>query len=468
MKRFPSLLLALAFALLVSGAAVAQDASATRSPSPPSSSASADFLKAADEVVKEMSAILSLPQLSPLKKSVRTRDEIRAYVIRQMKEDKSESERYAGKRTLEKLGLLPKGFELDAFLVELLTEQIAGLYDPKGHEFFIADWNSPEDQKMVMAHELTHALQDQHFKIEKWEEAAKPNDDAQLARDAVLEGSALAAMVDYLLKDTGRGVREAPEINPELFLGDPTTSPVFARAPQYLQDSLLFPYVAGLSFTQAFLHANTGWADLHKIFENPPVSTQQILHPELYLHPVKAKGVALPDLKAIVPPEWKKLEENVLGEFGWREVLKQYLGKDRAVKLAAPWVSDRYATFEDTKGKSVLIVYRIRMVTAEDAGRFLGNYSEALEMKYSGRHDLFRRPNYFSFTTGEGDVFLRCLDEECLGLEGGTQEMFDKLTSAVGWPAGPKHTSASEQPAVKTEGLLLPALFGGAADQAAR
>ncbi|HYL09095.1 MAG TPA: hypothetical protein VEU31_00020 [Candidatus Acidoferrales bacterium] len=468
MRRLALILFLVFAALLFLRPVAAQDSPAPQPGRSSAGSSQEDFLKAADEVVKDMSAILSLPQLSPLKKSVRTREEIRAFVIRQMKEDKSEAERYAGKRTLEKLGLLPKGFELDAFLVELLTEQIAGLYDPKGHEFYIADWNSPEDQKMVMAHELTHALQDQHFQIEKWEEAAKPNDDAQLARDAVLEGSALAAMVDYLLKDTGKGVRQAPEINPELFIGDPTTSPVFAKAPQYIQDSLLFPYVAGLSFTQAFLRANSGWADLHKVFENPPVSTQQILHPELYLHPAKVRGVTLPDLKPIVPPQWKKLEENVLGEFGLREVLKQFLGKDRAVKLAAPWVGDRYATFEDTKAKNVLMVYRIRMASAEDAARLLGNYSEALELKYGGRHDLFRRPNYFSFATEEGGVFLRCLEEECAGLEGGDQEMFDKLTAAMGWPAGPKGVPASDRPIVKTEAVLIPASYSGLADQAAR
>src|SRR5258708_11686255 len=108
------------------------------------------------------------------------------------------------------------------------------------------------------------------------------------------------------------------------------------------------------------------------------------------------------------------------------------------------------------------------MADGEDAGRFLGNYSEALELKYAGRHDLFRRPNYFSFATGEGDVFLRCLGEECLGLEGGSQEMFDKLTSAVGWPAGPKHTSASERPIVKTKVVLVPVLFVVVVDQSER
>ena len=468
MRRHASILFFVSLTFVFSRPLVAQDSPAPRSAPSTATSSREDFLKAADEVVKDMSAILFLPQLSPLKMSVRTREEIRAFVIRQMKEDKSEAERYAGERTLEKFGLVPKGFQLEPFLVELLTEQIAGLYDPKGHEFYIADWNNPDDQKMVMAHELAHALQDQHFQIEKWEEAAKPNDDAVLARDAVLEGSALAAMVDYLLKGTGRGVREVPEIDPELFIGDPTSSPVFAKAPQYIQDSLLFPYVSGLNFTQAFLRANTGWADLHKIFENPPASTQHILHPELYLNSTAPKTVSLPDLKPIVPAEWKKLEENVLGEFGLREVLKQFLGKERAIKLATAWSGDRYATFEEPKTKSLMTIYRIRFASPEDAARFLGNYSEALELKYSDRRDLFRRPNYFSFSTDEGGVFLRCAGDECAGLEGAGQETFDKLTTAMGWPAGRKRSPANGRTAVKTVVVSIPAWPDGIADYAAR
>ncbi len=468
MRRLASILILRLFLFLFFLPLAGQDSPA-RHPAPEAPAAlQENFLKAADEVVKDMSAILSLPQLSPLKRSVRTREEIRAFVIRQMKEDKNEAERYAGERTLEKLGLLPKGFQLEPFLVNLLTEQIAGLYDPKAHEFYIADWNSPEDQKMVMAHELAHALQDQHFQIEKWEEAAKPNDDAQLARDAVLEGSALAAMVDYLLKGTGHGVREAPEIDPELFIGDPTSSPVFAKAPPYVQDSLLFPYVAGLNFTQAFLRVNGGWTDLHKVFENPPVSTQQILHPDLYRNSVGAKAVSFPDLTPIAPAGWKKLEENVLGEFGLREVLKQYLGKERAIKLASAWAGDRYATFEEPKTKSLLIIYRIRMASPEDAARFFGNYSEALELKYAHRRELFRRPNYFSFSTDEGGVFLRCVGDACVGMEGAGQEVFDKLTSSLGWPEGPRRSPVGNHAVVKTAVALLPEPPRGFTGYAAR
>ncbi len=143
----------------------------------------AEFAATADEVLQQVSEITGLKLLTPVKKTLRSRDEIRAYVLREMDDEKNPAERYAEARSAEAFGLIPKGFDLDDFMVDLLTEQIAGLYDPKAREFYIADWIPMDDQRMVMAHELTHALQDQHFQIEAWVKAARPNDDAELARE---------------------------------------------------------------------------------------------------------------------------------------------------------------------------------------------------------------------------------------------------------------------------------------------
>src|ERR1700693_1746744 len=166
-----------------------------------------------------------------------------------MDEDKNPAERYAGQRSAEAFGLLPKGFDLDSFMVELLTEQIAGLYDPKTHEFYVADWIPVADQRMVMAHELTHALEDQHFQIEAWVKAARPNDDAELARESVLEGSAMAAMIDYLLNESGRSLKDVPDIDPSMLVGDMGSTPALKKAPPFLKDALVFPYFAGLTFS---------------------------------------------------------------------------------------------------------------------------------------------------------------------------------------------------------------------------
>jgi len=409
-----------------------------------------------------MSKLISLPILSPLKKSMRSREEIRAYLLRKMREDKDADKRYADQKTMEKFGLIPKDYPLDQVLVKVLTEQIAGLYDPDSQEFFIADWTSPADERPVMSHELTHALQDQHFHIDKWTDAAKPNDDAELARDSVLEGSAMAAMFDYMLGGKG-SIRDLGDFDPTLLMGDMDSSPELAKAPKVIQDELLFPYLEGIRFTQQLLKAGNGWPDFYKVFDKPPVSTQQIMHPDLYLRGVVPASVELPATKGVVPTEWKKLDENLMGEFGVQEILKQFLPKDRSKTLAASWAGDRYAIFENQKNKRTLLVFRVRLTSDDDAARFFGAYSELLESKYASRTNLMRRPNYFSFDTPEDGVFLRCAGSDCFVLEDGNRAMFDRLTSEMGWPPGPAvPLNPSEGHVKETSFPLYPGLVADA------
>jgi hypothetical protein len=435
---FGQRVLFLSFALFFAGVAARAQQAAVVPPAAESKAATnADFIAAADEVLGQMSQITGLKLMTPLKKSLRSRDEIRAYVIKQMNEEKNPAERYADQRSAEAFGLLPKGFDLDAFMVNVLTEQVEGLYDPKTQEFYIADWSPLEDQRMVMAHELTHALEDQHFQIEAWEKAARPNEDAELARDAVLEGSAMAAMVDYLMLSTGRSLKDLPDFEPGMLIGDLGSTPTLQKAPPFLKDSLIFPYIGGLSFSAAILK-NTGWAALPGVFERPPVSTQQILHPALYRSGKIPKTVALPRIEKLLGSDWSKLDENIMGEFGWKEVLKQFLDDDRAKRLAAAWDGDRYAVFEQKQSKKLVLVTRLHLDSEEHAVRFFGQYSEALEKKYSERSNLFRRPNFFSFDTADGGVFLDCLGTECVNLEGVTRNTFDAFTKALNWPLAPQ------------------------------
>lgn len=395
------------------------------------------FLQAADEVLANMSKLIDLPIKEPLKKSLRSKDQIRAFIEQQDKEDKDQAQKYADDKTMEAFGLIPKGFPIDSFMEDVLTDQIAGLYDPKAKEFYIADWIPVDEQKEVMAHELTHALEDQSFHIDPWIKAARPNDDGELARDSVSEGSAMAAMVDYDLEDMHRSVRDLPDVSALIqasAVGEMDKDPKLSKAPIYIRDSLIFPYLAGVTFTQQFLKAHDGWQDLHLIFEHPPVSTQQIMHPEKYLADVQPVAIKLPDWKAVAPADWKLLEENVMGEFGVEELLKQFLGED-AAKLTSPgWTGDRYAVFEDSKDKTLPIVFVLDMDSEEDAARFFGQYSSALEMKYQTRTHLLRQANFFGFQTDGGSVFVKHQGTQCLVVEEASRDTFDKIDQAITWP----------------------------------
>jgi hypothetical protein len=448
------ILISIAAGIFLLSNASAQQVAPPASLPPPASAQSREFLQAADEVLAEMSKLISLPILSPLKKSIRSRDEIQAYLLQKMKEDKDTDKRYADQKTMEKLGLLPKDYPLEQTLVKVLTEQIAGLYDPDSQEFFIADWTSPADERSVMSHELTHALQDQHFHINQWSEAAKPNDDAELARDAVLEGSAMAAMVDYELGGKG-SIRDLGDFDASILMGDLDSSPELSKAPKVLQDELLFPYLAGITFTQQILKTSGGWPDFYKVFAKPPASTQQIIHPDLYLQGVMPAKVDLPSTNGAISSEWKKLDENDMGEFGVQEIFKQFLPKDRANTLAAAWAGDRYSIFENQKNKRTLLLFRVRLSSEAAAARFFGAYSEVLELKYAQRSNLLRRPNFFSFDASEDGVFLRCVEADCLILEGGTRSVFDRLTMELNWPAGPAAPAKMSDPHVNVTTFLV-------------
>jgi hypothetical protein len=410
------------------------------------SPSSPNFAQAADEVLGQMSVILDLPIKQPLKKSLRSKQEIRAYLIQADKEDKNDAQRYADDKALEAFGLIPKGFPIDSFMLDVLTDQVAGLYDPKKKEFYIADWIPAEEQRDVMSHELTHALEDQSFDVDPWIKAARPDDDAELARTAVSEGTALAAMLDYSLRDQHLGVRDIEDVTTLIRPGaiqEMDKDPNLAKAPIVIRDGLLFPYLAGTSFSQEFLKAHSSWADLHLLFEHPPVSTQQIIHPDFYLKGVGPAKVTLPKWKGVAPANWKLLEENVMGEFGLQEILKQFLDPARAAQLSPAWDGDRYALFEDAKTKDTRLVFLLALETTDDANRFFGQYSEALEMKYSSRTQLYRRPNFFQFQTDTGGVFLRCVGLQCVTVEGATRQTFEAINRAIGWPPAPGPAEAA-------------------------
>lgn len=428
----------------------AQQASpGTAQPGAPQIANTPEFLATADEVLQEMSQITGWDLKTPLKKSIRSREEIRAYILRQMDDEKDAKERYASTRTAEAFGLIPKNFNLEAFLVDLLTEQIAGLYDPKAHEFYIAEWIPADEQRLVMSHELTHALEDQHFQIEQWVKAARPNDDAEMARESVLEGSAMAAMLEYELNGKGLKLKDLPEFDPSVFVGDLADTPMLKKAPPFLKDSLMFPYFSGLTFSMAVLKSS-GWAGFASVFAHPPAGTQQIMHPELYFSNKLPAPLKLELPGAVPGPDWTLLEQNSLGEFGWKEVLKQFQGSAPAKTPSGSWDGDAYATFEEKASKQLMLFTRLRLKGAGAADTFFSEYSQALTRKYPDRNHITQGPDYLSFESAQGSVYFRCEGDECITLEGGTSGIFLQWLGKLGWPLLPKAHPKSDPGVVQT------------------
>jgi hypothetical protein len=183
------------------------------------------------------------------------------------------------------------------------------------------------------------------------------------------------------------------------------------------------------------------------------------MHPSTYKAGHVPALVSLPAIENKLGKDWKKLDENLLGEFGWLEVLKQFLDEGRAKPLAAAWEGDRYQLFENQSSKRLLLVTRLHLSSTGQAVRFFGQYSELLEKKHSQRTNLFRRPNFFSFDTSDGGVFLRCAEMDCVVVEGGDRALFIEINKQLGLGILPEPDQKPEAKETKTAGNAL--TFGG-------
>jgi hypothetical protein len=341
-----------------------------------------------DEVLQR---VVSLRQLQPkgaIKRAIRNRQEIRIAMLALAQDTLSPAEWEAERKAMVQWGLLPPDFRLKEFVLDLLTEQAAGYYDPKQQTFFIADWLPHLVQKPVMAHELVHALQDQHYNLLKNFDLVKDQADLSLAHKALIEGDAMAVMLVYLLEPLGLTMADLPDMGTLLqgstaLMGDQFQ--VYMRAPLILRQQLLFPYVQGLAFVKAAL-AQGSWPGLQRVYQHPPVSTQQIMHPEKYLAepPVLPSEVALEVPEGVLSTPWQKLKRDVLGEFFLSVILQQFLSEDEARQSTVGWRGDRYELFEQQGSGRLLLVCTTVWDTPAEATAFFQSYNKLLALKYPG------------------------------------------------------------------------------------
>lgn len=363
----------LALALLAAGA----------SPARAQREAPASLLAAARAVAREVAGIRELAWQRPIDFRVSDRPTIQAYARTSLEREMSIDEWKAYEVLLAHVGMIPPGLDLHDLVVRLYAEQIAGYYDPHVKTFYLADWLPTLLQRAVVAHEATHALQDQHFDLARWLAELPPTEDGALARGAVVEGDAMMVMITYLLAPTGT----APEQLPDLGLllegraGEIAASfPTFERAPESLQRLLLFPYVEGSRFVLAAIRTG-GWAAVDRLYHDPPASTEQVLHPERYWArrdeprrlPIPLAGEA--GARLLTSGSW--------GEFGTRLVLAAALGDSAAAGPARGWGGDRYALYA-LPGGSRRFAWSLVWDTPEDAEEFAHAYAQAIARRFPG------------------------------------------------------------------------------------
>ncbi len=309
----------------------------------PPSGALAMLLARTDAVAREVARIRGLPLKRPIPNEVVDRDELRRRLLALAAEDKAKADTAAEGLALARWGLIPLATDYEALMIELLTEQIAGYYDPETKRLTISQsaGDDAEWAELVLAHEIDHGLQDQAFDLEKFEDVPDAEGDARVARRALVEGDGVALMLEVMLARRGAKV---PWGNPQVAAAiekamvTPGNGGI-DRAPFAIREAMIFPYRAGFGFVAA-LRRRKPWSAVDAAFARPPRSTEQILHPERYLADDKPVPVQIDPLPAL--RGFARAHETVWGELGFQIFLRSH-GVDAvaAAQAAAGWGGDR-------------------------------------------------------------------------------------------------------------------------------
>lgn len=406
-----------------------------------------------DEILKFVSKDTGLEIKHPVKRELASREQVRKYVTSKSKDDEDTKKLARTGIVLKKIGLLPRDFDLEAYLSDLLEEQVAGYYDSKTKTVYLLDWIDADSQKPVLAHELTHALQDQNYDLEKFlrkgikqedqskslksHEAIEVHvDEPGTARQAIIEGQAMVVLIDYILAPSGHTVADSPMIGEMIKMNAQRQNdeyPLMAKAPLYLRDSLMFPYTYGMDFVEAMLHRGGRQLAFAGVLSKPPRNTREVMEPKTYTTSEQLAPLVLPDMHKLLGKEYEPYDVGNIGEFDVHGLLKQFAGEKTAEKLSSRWRGGAYYAAERSSGMAgktdcaakpseakVLEAQRVaclallietRWDSAEAARQFAQRYASLLLVKYKFAQNLSDES-----TQPESDrVRTRCF--ECAGGE---------------------------------------------------
>lgn len=360
-----------------------------------------------DALLKFSSQESGLPIKSEVKRQLTTRAAVEGYLRERFDDDEDAKRMERSEIVLKKFGLLDRDFDLKPFLLALLKEQIEAYYDPKTKTVNMLDWIAPDEQKPVLAHELTHALQDQHLDLDKWSDQTPPDvshtagedsdhlakDELDTARDAITEGQATAVMMDDILKPMGKSLIDDPEIVDYIKnqMTGSDNSPMLARAPLLLSESLLFPYREGLSFEQDVWMDRGQNAAFTGALDRPPSSSWEIMNPREYEQGHVPPVPYLPDIHPIVDATYRPYDIGQVGQLDLH-ILAGLFGGDAAARdLSSAWDGGLYwagqrlnaTRAEQDSTKSIGLFYLSVWKNAQSAQSFVHLYVDELGRKYT-------------------------------------------------------------------------------------
>ena len=333
------------------------------------------YAKIAADAIPRIEKVTGLTFKADPKIEQRSRDEVRSFLERRFREELPDEE-IAGTRTAYlRLGLIPDTLDLRAFMLDLLTEQVVGYYDPSTKVLYVVKEAAPEQVSTIISHELVHALQDQYMSLDSLQQLRGDND-RQVAAQAVIEGQATIVQIQAALggADLATAFPGGWDRVREVIRESSSAMPVFSTAPRIIQETLIFPYLSGADFVRTYQQLRPGEAP----YADLPRSTEQVMHTRAYFNERDAPTqVTLP-----APRVGRSRYQNNLGEFETRLFLYEHMrDQGAAVRGAAGWDGDRYMVVSVPRGDA--LVWVTVWDTPVDAAEFTEAVDRALGRRFS-------------------------------------------------------------------------------------
>lgn len=338
------------------------------------------FEQLMNDVLVETEAVRDLSAITPVTRHLFSQAEMGEHLLNLIEEDYVEEDIQRDQLVLSTLELVPPDMDLKSLLQELLTEQVAGLYEPDDETLYVVNYSGELGplEETILSHEYTHALQDQYFDLEAMgfgDDNSQFTDDQMMAIQALVEGDATLLMQQYIQETF-----DMADITAFTLAASSVSQDAMNNAPPYMRDSFMFPYQSGLVFASS-LYARGGWDAVDQAFTDLPQSTEQILHPERYPGDIPL-AVTLPPLSGTLGSEWQLVKENVLGEFSVAAYLDTYLTQQQAGRAAAGWGGDRYALYHHPQTEEVVFVLRLLWDTSVEQTEFTDIYQQYAEARF--------------------------------------------------------------------------------------
>jgi hypothetical protein len=354
-------------------------------------------------IVKTLAEITGLNEKHEVPYGRMSQSQLRKFLAHRIKQTLKPKEIYADELTLKLFGLVPVDFDLRKSTVDLLTEQAAAFYDYQEKKLFLLDVASFSSEETTLAHELTHALADQHFNLEKYVDNDEGNDDENLAHTAVVEGEASWVMLAYQRRQQGQdGPPSGAQLDTIVKSADSSSEeyPVLQSSPLYIQQSLLFPYTEGTVFFNA-LYQKLGKKAFQVVFTDPPLDSAQIYHPDLYFAHVKPTTPDPP--KPSFEDGQRELASGSLGEFDQRMLLWQFTGKSNAERLSPHALGGEYRIVEvGKKRRRPVLEYASEWDSESAAADYFSAYATALRKKWTHCDATLQTSTQFAGTSESG------------------------------------------------------------------